>query len=84
MNGNLNELDVVLLGHIYKSNATFLNGLTIDDISDKVPKVALKTVYKHVNKLVKSGFISLGVKADRKNRYFISDEGVKFINNINF
>ncbi len=82
MNGSLNELDIALLGQLYKSKATFMNGLTIDDIQKKVPKIALKTVYKHVNILVKYGYINLGMKVDRKNRYYVSDEGLKFISNI--
>ncbi len=79
MNENLNELDIVLLVHIYKSDASYIKGLLVEDIGAKFPKVSKKTLYKHLKKLIDKKFLSYGVKQSRYNTYHISEKGLLFL-----
>ncbi len=82
---SLNEVDIVLLVIIYKSEANSVKGMLIDEIHNKLPKLAKKTIYKHISKLAKKEYICFGVKQGRFNTYYISDQGIdllKMYNNL--
>ena len=78
----LTRTDLWLLAILREQKAdNFMVGISIDELmAAGAEGIARITIYKHMKKLVKEGYVGAGAKADRASAFFITDKGKRILN----
>lgn len=78
----LTRTDLWLLAILREQQAdNFMVGISIDELmAAGAEGIARITIYKHMKKLVKEGYVEVGAKADRASSFFITDKGKQILN----
>lgn len=78
----LNRLDYLILGTLYKGNfKDYYHAITIAEMLELNNGAlgARMTVYKKLQKLVKAGYISKGIIDNHSDTYYLLEKGIKTI-----
>ena len=69
--------DLWLLAILREQKAdNFMVAISIDELMEVgADGIARITIYKHMKKLVKEGYVGAGAKADRASSFFITEKG---------
>ena len=69
--------DLWLLAILREQKAdNFMVAFSIDELMEVgADGIARITIYKHMKKLVKEGYVGAGAKADRASSFFITEKG---------
>ena len=78
----LTRTDLWILAILREQQAdNFMVAISVDELREVgADGIARITIYKHVKKLVKEGYVEAGAKADRASSFFITDKGKRILN----
>ena len=78
----LTRTDLWLLAILREQQAdNFMVAISVDELREAgADGIARITIYKHVKKLVKEGYVGAGAKADRASSFFITNKGKSVLN----
>lgn len=78
----LTRTDLWILAILREQEAdNFMVAISIDELMEAgAGGIARITIYKHMKKLVKEGYVGAGAKADHASSFFITDKGKSALN----
>lgn len=78
----MNRTDLWILAILLEQQADrFMIAMSIDEIIEAGGEDIVRiTVYKHLKKLLDSGYVATGAKSDRASCFYITDKGKEILN----
>ncbi len=79
----MDKIAYAILGFLCKNEVNNkVKALTLADIHGKLTSLKSPTIYKRLSSMIKEGYIAEGIKEGRANTYFITEDGIKKLENI--